>query len=456
MLTPYKISKQEFTKHEELAKHIDWVDDEDKSKGIDFYNSPFVITYPAQIVDEMSKGLYKIAKDIKIELDEYTSVDILKLFRIVVENALKNFNLIIYEEMDFFELQGQMVKKAVGLVIDERRFTKFDVLIAFMLLSAKNESVITIGASANRIPPLPKVEQNEASFLSGVLEPFDSLVDYQDTGVKSNQNIRRLNIISLTNPNFPVSMLRERMIRGTEDKTIFFSAKKWDKTSKVAARYKNAWIYGLSKNLDERVYDEENNTFSIGVLEGYERLVLTDQVEDNISNKTFKTGDVALINLSSSRAVSITTIFDDISNSVAFSDKVNSGVTQSWGRFRYTEVDLYLVGIDLDKETVMSELQHTDTYLYEAIKEVKVYKINGTGMYSRVKDTLKISSRGKRVGKAVGKNTKDKRQSAEEFLKIHPKGGFIAYKKWCEENNKKTIGKTVFFKLKNELGETNE
>jgi len=147
--------------------------------------------------------------------------------------------------------------------------------------------------------------------------------------------------------------------------------------------------------------------------------------------------------------------------STAFSDKIDSGVTQSWGRFRYTETDLYLIGTNLDKNTLLKQLETTDPYLYKAIKQINFYSIKGSNEFNKLDELNKMNSSlktkgknpGKYKGKAISQKTLDKKKSITDFkesidiknyqTKVQLLNDYIAY---CKEQDITPVSKNTLFK----------
>jgi hypothetical protein len=155
---------------------------------------------------------------------------------------------------------------------------------------------------------------------------------------------------------------------------------------------------------------------------------------------------------------SINSTFDKKSVSIAFSDVVNPGVTQSFGRFRNNLTQLILVGININKETVMKQFKETDPYLYEKIENKTIF-IEANGMadinkHSIIERKLQTeNTKGKSIGQNISQKTIDKKQSIIDFsktidikkyqTKVQLLNDYISY---CSDNDLPPVSKNTLFK----------
>jgi hypothetical protein len=214
-----------------------------------------------------------------------------------------------------------------------------------------------------------------------------------------NLNISELFILSNVNPKLHIATVKKRLINGTSDlpNVMVYSDKKWDKALL----------------------------------------------------KEFELQDIKPVkpNLSSSRAVSITDTFESKSVSIAFVDnKITAGITQSFGRFRYNETQLILVGDNLSEEKIVEQLKEIDPYLFNTIKKVIFKEFNGTAVINKIEGLLVSASEKDR-------KTLDKKQSVIDFSKtIDIKTYqtkiqlFNDYTAYCEDNQLKPVSKNTLHK----------
>ena len=492
VLTPYLASAREYMNDDILKKtvlnhkgkkqieeqlfgeKIRYSNQEQNSNFKLIESKMLIIEYPMILVEKIVNQSLKLSKSDFTNTNKYVAH-----FRVKAENYLNNFDLIILDELDFVETQGKASTKS--FTQDGQKLNLFDFFIAFLKIGLEIRKTF-IAVSANKFPlikehtirdseyilnstnknrKIEEIEEEDDDVIVEYLEGSEAhkshlfnrkMINYRETSLTSNQNIKKLVVIEY-DPKLDFTKFQADLIRGTKNtKAIFFNNKKWSKQALKAGREANSHIYLRKENLNIKI-DKKTKKAKIDELDGYKNLHLIDK-KINLSNETFKNTNSAMINLSSSRALSITDNYDS-AICVAFAQNCSTAVTQAWGRFRYSEVTLYIIrssdktkllfdqtGLNAVAEYIKEHVLATkDPFLNEIIEDNKLeyFYISSNEELNALNEPLKALSTSSHSHKS------EKRASFESFTD----GTFKDYLQHCEANGYQHVySSSSFYRLR--------
>jgi len=467
VLTPYIIAKAEYINDERIKRYIKLTE---KGK-IDLNSSKFYITYLAQIVDEYVKEERKLRERIAKETGtEFSKIHKLKFYKQVLEAAFSRFDLILIDEVDFFQTQGIINKQQIALEVDKYRYNIFEMTMATLsLLTKTNADIIAI--SANKFEPIREEIQYNIAIMADT-ELLDELTIYKHVDLKSNLSITKLTIVNVLDDVLNYSQLKEAIIRGLPTdgsaKVLLYNPYAWKTDTIRALKQVDAMIYSRKENLRVEV---TNNGAYLVELQGYAKLsIINNDKESNLHPDAFDDNSIIAVNQSSARAISITKTYAN-SKIYAFGDIITANTLQVFGRFRKSPTECILVVNNWTEQALLDKLTTYDP-TFMSSTEVSFVNIKSFKQYNNIAGIYRATTKGKRIGKAKGKavgrakgkaigkaigkavgravsaKTVQKRQGVLDFIKqADDNVSFKQYLLFCEQQELPAVSRNTFKKI---------
>ena len=453
ILTPYIISKEEYTSNTLLNSYIEY----SKSGNVPTRESKLQVTYLNTLLNGfLSNDIKPVIRSNKLNLQES-----INLFRSVLTDYFNSFDLIVMDEVDFFQTQSNIEEDRVALAIDDRNFTMEDTMTATMSLIA-DSTATSIAISANKFEYFKATAINSGSMLSGT-ELLPDAIRYINTGLKSNLNIKTLKIINIVGDKMNYTRLKGAVVRSIDPRahSLVYSSTKWSGTLMQALKYKEASIIVRPENLHTEIID---NNIRFKHTHNYDNVTLVSKGH-NLSDGSFFNNNLVAVNMSSSRAVSLTNTYNN-SKVIVFIDadritkrpNVSANSVQVMGRFRNSPTDIVVYVHDCEPQVIEDIIRGYDSALVESVTEIQHYNVADRSEYNAIPGVETLTEKGKRVGcavgdavgksvgKAIGKavttTTKHKKESVAAFAKEYivesfpsKSAAFTAYMLFVEQNN---------------------
>lgn len=434
--SPYLISNRIIKDEKSIQRYI-------KNKQLDIgYFSNFIEGYQTSCNKE-AKGMEAI-----------------ELYRKRLTEHFNKFDLIILDETDFLDIQLKMRAKEHAFTIPEKfqSFSPYASMIAGLSLLAKSKANV-VSISANTFEGISEQDIKESMVISGI-ESIKTMINYVDTNLKSNINIKSIRIINYTGDK--LQRFETGIINGLDNgKNILYSSSKWCKSHIKTFVKNNICIIARQENLSKKL---NINSISFESLVDYKNLFVIGTAKDGSDNLTedkIKNNQTVAVNQSSARAVSLVEQYEN-SRVFIFSKSISANTLQIMARFRKSPTDIVLIVNNKSKSDVIKELTFYDKGFMSSHKDVVKYDCVSNGTEYNELNITKSTSKGDKVGKAINKakglakgkakgkaisqKTIDKNKSIELYISSNTqsKRSYADYLKYCKENNLMNVSRNTY------------
>lgn len=349
----------------------------------------------------LNKGLDKDEEHYKISTDYFTQFveklckenktkkELFEAINKFVNDRLEVGSIIVFDELDFFGTQARANWDKV-LFFDKESGEAFlyKTVLLGVLIKICQSDLECIGVSANKFDCFDTITNKSLKRFLDV----DSLtipIRYIETKMKSNLNISKFVVVCFTdttgefvddegNIKKTNRVNKQRatgaIIRGQKlDKESLFLNCQTEKFAQSYLRWfkeLNATIYIRKENLKTQ-WCKYSNDMTIGDGSDYDGYKFIDN-NTNLSDKSFERSRYVAVNLSSSRAISLT-ISDKKAFTYIFDSHISASTLQFAGRFRNADNTVVLVTFGKTIEQVKKELWKYDPDLMSSFESVTEY-----------------------------------------------------------------------------------